>query len=125
MDVEVSPYHVNIDSRGANHYVRVLTYTAYSNTDDAFVYINDDEDAVDPDHIRLTRDSVGRLVVKINLEALQAANLEVDTAHYLKVVAVLKQVVDDCAEKEGIGEVYVIGKKSLAAGPRAPRTGQP
>ena len=107
--VEVSPYQVNIDAGGAEHYVRVLTYTWYSNTAAAFVYINDNDDPIDPEDIILTRDSVGHLVVKIDLEALQEANLEVDTYHYLKIVVYLKDPADECIE--GTGEIYIIGKK--------------
>ena len=109
MRVEVSPYQVNIDAGGAEHYVRVLTYTWYSNTAAAFVYINDNEDPIDPEDIILTRDSVGHLVVKIDLEALQEANLEVDTYHYLKIVVYLKDPEGECIE--GTGEIYIIGKK--------------
>ena len=113
MRVEVSPYQVNIDSGGAEHYVRVLTYTWYSNTDtdQTFVYINDNEDPIDSNYIKLTRDSIGHLVVKIDLIALQEAGLEVDTTHDLKIVAGLKVPTDDCVEKEGVGEIYIIGKK--------------
>jgi hypothetical protein len=113
MTVDVSPYQVNIDSGGAEHYVRVLTYTWYSNTDkeSTFVYINENIEAIDPVFIVLTRDSVGHLVVKIDLIALQEAELEVDTIHDLKIVAGLKVRTDDCVEKEGVGEIYIIGKK--------------
>lgn len=107
--VEVSPYQVNIDAGGAEHYVRVLTYTWYSNTAAAFVYINDNDDPIDPEDIILTRDSVGHLVVKIDLEALQETNLEVDTYHYLKIVVYLKDPEGECIE--GTGEIYIIGKK--------------
>ena len=110
MRIEVSPYQVNIDARGAAHYVRVLTYTWYSNTAEAFVYINDYEDPIDPDSIVLTRDSIGHLVVKIDLDALQDAELEPDTYHDLKIVVELKEVIDGCDEKEGIGYIYIIGK---------------
>jgi hypothetical protein len=113
MDVEVSPYQVNIDSGGVEHYVRVLTYTWYSNTDTdkTFVYINDNEDPIDSNYIKLTRDSVGHLVVKIDLIALQEAGLEVDTFHNLKIAVTLKVSTDDCVEKEGVGEIYIVGKK--------------
>ena len=100
MRVEVSPYQVNIDSGGVDHYVRILTYSWYSDTASAFVYINDNEDPIDPEYIVLTRDSVGHLVVKIDLIALQDAELEVDTYHYLKITAVLKELTNGCLEKE-------------------------
>ena len=109
--VEVSPYQVNIDSGGVEHYVRVLTYTWYRNTAGAFVYINDNEDPIDPEYIILTRDSVGHLVVKIDLIALQDARLEADTYHYLKIVVELKEPSNGCVEQEGTGEIYIIGKK--------------
>ena len=105
MDVAVSPYQVNIDSGGLLHYIRVLTYTSYRNTEAAFVYINDNLEAVESEYIKLTRDSFGRLVVKIYLEALQNAELEPDTIHDLKIVVVLKEAVGDCEEKEGIGGI--------------------
>ena len=114
--VEVSPYQVNIDSGGTAHYVRVLTYTWYKNTAEAYVYINPpdgNEELIDPissDYVELTRDSVGHLVVKIDLKALQDADLEEDTVHYLKIVAVLKEITDGCGEKEGTGELYIIGE---------------
>jgi hypothetical protein len=111
MRVEVSPYQVNIDSGGEEHFVRILTYAWYINTAGAFVYINDNEDPIDSEYIVLTRDSIGHLVVKIDLIALQDAELEVDTSHYLKIVVELKVVTDECVEKEGIGEIYIIGKK--------------
>jgi len=112
MAVEVSPYQVNIDSGGVEHYVRVLTYTWYSNTAGAFVYINENEDAIESEYIELTRDSVGHLVVKIDLNALQAAELEADAFHSLKIVVSLKEPTDDCIEKEGTGtgDIYIIGK---------------
>jgi hypothetical protein len=109
--VEVSPYQVNIDSGGVDHDVRVLTYTNYSNTEKAFVYINENEDAVDSEYIQVTRDSLGHLVVRIDLEALQDAELDADTYHDLKIVVELKEAVDECLEKEGTGEVYIVGKK--------------
>jgi len=115
--VEVSPYQVNIDSGGEAHYVRVLTYTWYKITAEAYVYINPpdgNEELIDPiisDYVELTRDSVGHLVVKIDLKALQDAELEEDTFHYLKIVTVLKEITDGCGEKEGTGELYIIGKK--------------
>ena len=111
MTVEVSPYQVNIDSGGAEHYVRVLTYTSYSNTAEAFVYINENEGPIDSGDIKLTRDSFGRLVVKIDLIALQDAELEVYQLHDLKIVVHLKEKIGDCDEKEGIGVIYIIGKE--------------
>jgi hypothetical protein len=109
--VEVSPYQVNIDAGGVAHYVRVLTYTSYSNTAKAFVYIDDNTLPIDPDNIELTRDSIGHLVVKIDLNALQDAALEAETIHFLKIAVVLKTSIDECLEKEGVGEIYIIGKK--------------
>jgi hypothetical protein len=111
VSVEVSPYQVNIDSGGVEHYVRVLTYAWYSNTAAAFVYVNDNEDPIASEYIVLTRDSVGHLVVKIDLIAIQDAELEVDTYHSLKIVVELKEAIDGCVEKEGTGEIYIIGKK--------------
>ena len=111
LEVEVSPYQVNIDGGGVAHYVRVLTYTAYSNTAEAFVYIDENEYAIDSDYIVLTRDSVGHLVVKIDLDALQAEELEAETTHYLTIAVVLKTSVNGCVEKEGVGEIYIVGKK--------------
>ena len=101
-----------LDSGGAEHYVRVLTYAWYRNTDRAFVYINDNEYPIDDEYIVLTRDSVGHLVVKIDLIALQLAELEVDTYHDLKIVVELKETTDECFEKEGIGVIYIIGKEA-------------
>lgn len=57
-----------------------------------------------------SRDSVGHLVVKIYLEALQNAELEADTFHDLKIAVILKEPSGGCTEKEGIGEIYIIGK---------------
>jgi len=105
--VEVSPYQVNIDSGGEAHYVRVLTDTWYSKTDAASVYINDNP--IDSEYIELTRDSVGHLVVKIDLVALQEANLGVDTYHSLKIEVYFKDSEGECIE--GTGEIYIIGKK--------------
>jgi hypothetical protein len=111
MDVEVSPYQVNIDSRGADHDVRILTYTNYSNTETVFVYFNESLDAIDSEYIQLTRDSLGHLVVRVDLEAIQDAELEVNTYHDVKIIVVLKGAIDECFEKEGIGEIYIVGKK--------------
>jgi hypothetical protein len=111
MTVEVSPYQVNIDSGGVSHDVRILTYSSYSNTKGAFVYINDNDYPIDSEYVKLTRDSVGHLVVKIDLDALQDAGLAAEMFHYLTIVAELKKAVDGCIEKEGVGEMYVIGKK--------------
>ena len=111
LGVEVSPYQVNIDAGGVAHYVRVLTYTSYANTDEAFVYINESEEAINSEYIELTRDSFGRLVVKIDLDALQDAALEPETSHYLKIAVVLKTDIYGCSEKEGVGEIYIVGKK--------------
>ena len=108
---DVSPYQVNIDSDGVEHYVRILTYTWYKNADEVFVYINDNEDPIVPGYIVLTRDSVGHLVVKIDLDALQDAELDVGT-HLLKIVVVLKEIRNDCSVEEGTGEIYIIGKKA-------------
>ena len=110
LGVDVSPYQVNIDAGGAAHYVRVLTYTPYSNTDQAFVYINENEEEINPGYIVLTRDSLGRLVVKIDLDALQDAGLDAGT-HYLKIAVTLNESVDGCDEKVGEGEIYIIDKK--------------
>ena len=83
--VEVSPYQVNIDAGGAAHYVRVLTYTWYSNTAKVFVYIDDNDYAIDDKYIEITRDSVGHLVVKIDLDAVKLAELVPYYFHYLKI----------------------------------------
>jgi hypothetical protein len=45
------------------------------------------------------------------LNALQDAGLEAETTHYLKIAVVLKTRINDCFEKEGVGELYIIGKK--------------
>jgi len=109
--VEVSPYQVNIDAGGAAHEVRVLTYTAYSNTGEAFVYIDENEYPVNSEYIELTRDSIGHLVVKIDLDALQEAQLEPYIHHYLKIAVILKTSEEKCVEKVGVGEMYITGKK--------------
>jgi hypothetical protein len=109
--VDVSPYQVNIDSGGAEHYVRVLTYTSYSNTAAVFVYINDNEDAIDPGYIVLTRDSVGHLVVKIDLDALQLADLW-SGSHDL-TIAVTPKFDEDCVEYVGMGEIQIVDKKGF------------
>lgn len=111
MTVDVSPYQVNIDGGGANHYVRILTYSSFNNTAGAFVYINENEDPIDSDSVVLTRDSVGHLIVKVDLNALQDADLDVNTYHDLTIVAELKVAVGECVEKEGTGEIFIIGKK--------------
>jgi hypothetical protein len=109
--VDVSPYQVNIESGGEDHFVRVLAYTSYSNTAGADVYINNNTTAINDGYIVLTSDSLGHLVVRIDLIALQDAELEVDTYHYLTIVVQLKETTDDCVEKKGTGEIYIIGKK--------------
>ncbi len=108
--VEVSPYQVNIDAGGVDHYVRVLTYARYSNTDAAFVYIDENEDPIDSEYIELKEDSFGNLVIYIDLIAIQDAGLEVDTYHDLKIVVELIDPAD--GKCEGTGEIYIIGKKS-------------
>ncbi|MGA1869589.1 MAG: hypothetical protein ACMUJM_13715 [bacterium] len=115
--VEVSPYQVNIDSGGEAHYVRILTYTWYSTASKVFVYINPEKaestDPISSEYIKITRDSVGHLVVKIDLVALQEAELETENIHYLKIVVELKEGTDECNEKEGLGEIYIIGKNRI------------
>jgi hypothetical protein len=112
--VDVSPYQVNIESGGSSHDVRILTYTPYSNTAEVFVYLDppaDGQEPIDPvasDDVIMTRDSLGHLIVKIELTALQDAALAADAFHAVKIVAVLKQPVGECVEKEGTGQVYVI-----------------
>jgi hypothetical protein len=120
--VEVSPNQVNIDSGGVDHYVRVLTYAWYRETAEAFVYINDNIDPIDSEYIILTRDSVGHLVIKIDLIAFQEAykkeQLDVDSYNELKIAVVLKSdsnESDECLEKEGIGQLYIIGKKNAVS----------
>jgi len=111
-DVEVSPYQVNIDSGGVDHYVRILTYARYADTYEAFVYIDDNESPIDSQYIELVRDRYGHLVVKIDLIALQDADLEVETYHNLKIVVELKAPEDSCLEQEGTGEIYIISQKA-------------
>jgi len=106
--VDVSPYQVNIESGGEDHFVRVLTYTSYSNTAGADVYINKNDVPIDNEYIVLTSDSFGHLVVRIDLIALQAAELKVDEYHYLTIEVELKSAGSVC---EGTGEIYIIGKK--------------
>ena len=110
--VEVSPYQVNIDAGGVEHYFRVLTYARYANTAEAFVYIDENADPIEDQYIILTRDSVGHLVIKIDLDALQDADLEVDTYHDLKIGVVLKVPNGLCLEQEGTGEIFIIGQKA-------------
>lgn len=109
MRVEVSPYQVNIDGRGVAHDVRVLTYTYYSNTAEVSVVI-DDLFSIDSQYIEKTRDSVGHLVVKIDLEALKLANLSPDNYHILTVTAQAK-TVGACMAYTGDGAMYVVDKK--------------
>ena len=111
LGVEVSPYQVNIDAGGVAHYVRVLTYTSYRNTEKAYVYINENNEPIGSEYIKLTRDSFGHLIIKIDLVALQDAGLEAETTHDLKIVVDLENPIGECFEKEGIGEIYIIGKK--------------
>lgn len=107
--VEVSPYQVNIDSGGVEHYVRVLTYAQYGNTAYAFVYIDENEDSIDSEYIELTRDSVGHLVIKIDLNAIQDADLQMDTYYDLNIVVGLK--TPEGVECKGTGEIYIVGKR--------------
>jgi len=65
------------------------------------------------DSLKNRGDSIGHLVVKIDLKALQDTELEEDTLHYLKIVVVLKEITNGCGEKEGTGELYIIGEKSF------------
>jgi hypothetical protein len=50
-------------------------------------------------------------VVKVDLVALQDADLEAEAIHYIKIAVVLKTSVDGCSDKEGVGEIYITGKK--------------
>ena len=45
------------------------------------------------------------------MRTLQEAGLEDDTFHNLKITVTLKVPTDDCVEKEGVGEIYIVGKK--------------
>ena len=112
LEVDVSPFQVNIDAGGVSHYVRVLTYARYANTQEAFVYVNEWEDEIDDEYIILTRDSLGRLVVKIDLDALKEGKYGVIPFGYtdIKIAVVLKEPIGDCSEYAGVGEVFILGK---------------
>lgn len=110
--VEVSPFQVNIDAGGVAHYVRVLTYMSYSNTAEAFVYVNENTDAISSEYIELTRDSVGHLVIKIDLDALRLEDVQINEYNILTTVVVPK-TQGDCSEYSGEGEIYIINKKGL------------
>ena len=105
LEVDVSPYQVNIDSGGAEHYVRILTYARYSNTGEVFVYINGSEDPIDREYIVLTRDSVGHLVVKIDLVALQDAGLAPETVDFVNAHGTSTRL-NDPVETRAIRRVF-------------------
>ncbi|MCK8602483.1 hypothetical protein [Desulfoferrobacter suflitae] len=113
VNIEVSPSQVNIDAGGVAHYVRVLTYARYVNTAEAFVYVNDNEFAMASEFIELTRDSVGHLVVKIDLNGLKLEESVHTGLNTIHITVIPREPTDGCAEYSGMGDLYITNKKGL------------
>ena len=112
MTVDVSPNIINIESHRLGE-IRIFTDMRYSTYilegDSIFVYFNDAEDTVE--NIRATRDSLGNLILKFNLEDLLEVgegDLVTDGYNNVRVVVVMK----NGDEYSGESVVYIANKKA-------------
>lgn len=110
MTVEVSPNIINIDANRLGE-IRVytnLSYSTYRNCD-VFIYVNFGPDSIE--NIVKTRDSLGNLILKFELEDLLALQdqLEIDAENVFDVAV----VVDENTILQGTdSQVYIMNKKS-------------
>ena len=113
LDVDFSPNIVNIDAERWGE-IRILTDMRYSfyiaNKDDEeplFIYFNDCPDSIQ--NIRATRDSLGNLILKFDLDDLLVVKpyLLLDELNVAEVVVVM----ENGAEYIGAGDILIIDKK--------------
>jgi hypothetical protein len=112
LEVEFSPNIVNIDSERWGE-IRILTdmrysfYIANKAEEPLFIYFNDSLDSVQ--NIRATRDSLGNLILKFDLDNL--LDVEVDLLLDELNVAEVVVVTENGVEYIGTGDILVIDKK--------------
>ena len=109
MMIQVNPNIINIE---ANRYgdIRILTNLRYSvhRNDAVYLYVNNGENSVAP--IRKTRDSLGNLILKFQLQDLlstEGLSLNIDALNVFEAV-VIHDGVDLAAEDD---DVYIMEKK--------------
>ena len=111
LGVDFSPKIINIASERVGR-IRVFTDMRYStfvaDGHSVFIYFNDGDDSV-PD-IRATRDSLGNLILRFNLEDLLAVESDLVTDDFNNVEVVV--VMNNGDEYSGLDEVYLVDKKA-------------
>lgn len=109
MGVDVSPNIINLASQRVGE-IRIYTNMRYSNYiangDSIFIYFNGSDSV---ENIRATRDSLGNLILKFDLEDLLGLDsfLLANAYNEVEVVVVMKN--ED--EYSGLGEVYLTDKQ--------------
>lgn len=110
MGVEVSPNIINVASQRVGE-IRILTDMRYSNFtangESIFIYFNESDSV---ENIRATRDSLGNLILKFDLEDLLVLDtfLLRDQLNDVEVVVVMQ----NGDEYSGFGEVHLTDKKA-------------
>ena len=110
MGVDVSPNIINIASQRVGE-IRIFTNMRYSNFtangDSVFIYFNESESV---ENIRATRDSLGNLILKFDLEDLLVLDtfLLRDELNAVEVVVVMKSG----DEYSGLSDVFLADKKA-------------
>jgi hypothetical protein len=114
--IEVSPNIINID---ANRFgdIRIFTNLRYANydfsDDEVYVYINpvEGDAGVSVENIRPSRDSLGNLILRFNLQDLLAVpNLQLNVDDYNTFEMVIVQAGDEFSYQDD--SVYIMDKKS-------------
>ena len=108
--IDFSPNIINIASQ-RNGEIRLFTKMRYSfftaNRGEAFIYFNDSESI---ENIRATRDSLGNLILKFNLEDLLALGSSVIPDFFNNVDVVI--TINNGDEYTGQDGVYIVDKKA-------------
>ena len=108
--IDPSPNIINIASE-RNGEIRFFTEMKYSfftsNGGEAFIYFNDSESI---ENIRATRDSLGNLILKFNLEDLLALGSSVIPDFFNNVAVVI--TIHNGDEYTGQEEIYIVDKKA-------------
>lgn len=110
LSVDVSPNIINLASQRVGE-IRILTDMRYStfvaNGDSIFIYFNESDSV---ENIRATRDSLGNLILKFDLEDLLAleAFLSPDGSNDVQVVVIM----NNGDEYSGFSEVYLTAKRA-------------
>jgi hypothetical protein len=109
IDIDVSPNIINIESERWGD-IRILTNMRYSffatNGHSIFIYFNESDSV---ENVRATRDSLGNLILKFNLDDLMVLEswLKPNNVNDVKVVVSM----DNGDEYSGQGEVYITKKR--------------